>query len=214
MLQACLFLPIVFGIGDSRTLAYCAILLCFVTSIVLLNKNKHSILQCVALFATACADYFLILKGGVNKDVAMCFFVVAQLAYGLRTLCMASVKKEITINLTARALLCVLLVAGALLVVDDTPAFVVVSMVYFANLVANVFFALLHFKQNKLFALGLVLFVCCDVFVGLKEMIGLFGWGEELFVVKMLTSNISVHSIFYHPSQVLLSISAKNKNIK
>ena len=214
VLQAFLFLPIVFSIGESTSIAYCSILLCLATSILLLKQNKHSILQFVALFTTACADYFLILKGGVNKDVAMCFFVVTQLAYGLRTLYMSTGKKEVAINLMTRVVLCIALVVGSLLIVEDVPAFVLLSMIYFANLVTNVVFALLHFNQNKLLALGLLLFICCDVFVGIKEMINLFGWGEEKFVVKMLTTNVSVHSIFYHPSQVLLSISTTDKNTK
>ena len=210
VLQACVFLPIVFGVGDVSLVAYSAILLCFATSIILLQKNIHSVLQFVALLFTACADYLLILKGGTNKDLAMCFFVVTQLAYGLRTLYMAKSKREFDINIATRLVLCLSLVAGSLFVVDDTPAFVWLSMIYFANLVTNVIFALYHFKQNKLLALGLLLFICCDVFVGLAEMTALFGWSEQHFVSKLMSVPFSIHSIFYHPSQVLLCISAKN----
>ena len=211
MLQACLFLPIVFGVGEDSKVAYCSILLCFATSILLLQKNKHSILQFVALLTTACADFLLILKGGSNKDLAMCFFVITQLAYGLRTLYMSGGKKEVAINIATRVFLSIVLVVAALSLVVDPPAFVILSMIYFANLVTNVLFALLHFNQNKVLALGLLLFICCDVFVGLHEMIDIFSWGEEHFVSKMFDANISLHSIFYHPSQVLLSVSAINK---
>ena len=210
MLQACLFLPIVFGSGDVSLVAYSAILLCFATSIILLQKNVHSVLQCIALLFTACADYLLILKGGTNKDLAMCFFVVTQLAYALRTLYMAKSKREFDANFATRIVLCVSLVAGSLLVVDDTPAFVWLSMIYFANLVTNVIFALYNFEQNKLLAIGLLLFICCDVFVGLAEMPALFGWGEQHFVSRLSLLPVSIHSIFYYPSQALLCVSAKN----
>ncbi len=211
VLQACVFLPIVFGVGDVSLVAYGAILLCFATSIILLQKNIHSVLQFVALLFTACADYLLILKGGANKDLAMCFFIVTQIAYGLRTLYMAKSKREFDINLVTRLVLCVSLVAGCLFVLDDTPDFVWLSMIYFANLITNVIFALYHFEQNKLLAVGLLLFICCDVFVGLAEMPALFGWGEQHFVSKLSLLPVSMHSIFYHPSQALLCVSANNK---
>ena len=209
--QICLYPLIVFGVGNVQTMGYVAILLCFATGLVLLQKNKHSILLAVALLGTACADYFLILKGGSNKDLAMCFFVVTQIAYGLRTLDVAKNKKEFLANVISRCVLMAGLVVGSLVVIKNPPLYVVLSMIYFGNLATNLVFAFLHFKQNKLLALGLLLFVCCDVFVGLAEMKNLLGWGAEHFVSKLLGAPVSIHSIFYHPSQVLLSFSAKTK---
>jgi len=208
--QICIYPLVVFGVGNVRVVAYVAILLCFATSLVLLQKNKHSLLLAVALFCTACADFFLILKGGSNKNVAMCFFVVAQLAYGARTLLFANNKKEFWANVVARLVLMLLLVVGSLLVVSDTPAYVVFSMIYFGNLLTNLAFAFLHFKQNKMLAVGLLLFVCCDLFVGFGEMINLLDLGADHFITKLVRAPVSIHSIFYHPSQVLLCLSAKN----
>lgn len=215
--QICLYPFVVFGVGNVRVVAYVAILLCFATSLVLLQKNKQSLLLAVALFCTACADFFLILKGGSNKNLAMCFFVVAQLAYGARTLLFANNKKEFWANVISR---CVLMsglvigsfaVVGSLLVVSDTPAYVVFSMIYFGNLLTNLAFAFLHFKQNKMLAVGLLLFVCCDLFVGFGEMINLLDLGADHFITKLVRAPVSIHSIFYHPSQVLLSLSATKK---
>ncbi len=211
--QICLYPFVVFGIGNVRVMAYIAILLCFATGLVLWQKNKHNLLLAIALFCTACADFFLILKGGSNKNIAMCFFVVTQLAYGLRTLDLAKSKKEFWANVISRCVLMSGLVAGSFVVVGNPPLYVVLSMIYFGNLLSNLVFAFLHFNQNKMLAVGLLLFVCCDIFVGFGEMTTLLDLGADHFITKLVRAPFSIHSIFYHPSQVLLSLSA-NKKVK
>lgn len=212
LVQICLYPLVVFGVGNVRVMAYIAILLCFATSVVLLQKNRQSLLLAVALFCTACADFFLILKGGSNKNLAMCFFVVAQLAYGAKTLLFAKNKKEFLANVVARFVLMSGLVIGSFAVVGNPPLYVVFSMIYFGNLLTNLAFAFLHFKQNKMLAVGLLLFVCCDLFVGFGEMITLLDLGADHFITKLVSVPVSIHSIFYHPSQVFLCLSAKNNS--
>ena len=88
------------------------------------------------------------------------------------------------------------------------PAYAVLSMIYIANLVVSIIFAFLHFRQNKLLAIGLLLFLCCDIFVGLKEMMPLINVKDNLVFNFFEEIPIPLQPLFYIPSQAVLAISA------
>ncbi|MFA7367435.1 MAG: hypothetical protein WC008_03885, partial [Bacilli bacterium] len=65
------------------------------------------------------------------------------------------------------------------------------------------------FKANPLFALGLVLFVCCDIFVGLYNLSSYVQVGEIVNTIN--TSGIDFAWGFYLPSQVLIVLSLNER---
>jgi len=197
-------------------LFYAFILLCFVTSLVFLEKDRDRILQSIALFFTACADFFLILLQGEYKTLAMVFFLCAQVAYVLRTLGFAEGKKEKIVNLSVRAGLSVAIavVTACLLWQDAQLPLYLISVVYYANLLVSIFFSFLHIKEGKpilLTAIGLLLFACCDVSIGFDFMIDIFALSKGNFIYDLMHSGVSFVAIFYPPSQALLAVSSYPK---
>lgn len=206
----------VFNIGKYDDPIYFAIIFsCFITSLVFIKKNAQSLLQVGALLFTCIADCYLILGFG-EELTGVCFFLVTQLFYAARTLLLAKGKVEFILNLSIRALLSAfaLLIAIGLLGDGAEPLFIV-SLIYYANLLVNIAFAFVHFKENKLLAIGLTLFALCDTVIGLEEMVDLFVVAKESWFYILMKAPYALEGIFYCPSQVLLSVSAvhfhKNK---
>lgn len=193
----------------SAELYYGAILLCLISSVVFLHKNKQSALQVMALVFTCFADFFLILLGS-HKLLAMCFFLTTQICYAVRTVLMAKNARERVVNIAVRLLGSFLITLIAVLVLQEkTDALIVVSLIYYVNLLVSITFAFLHFQENKLLAIGLLLFALCDVFIGLPFVIDIFSLTSEHFIYKLVHgSPIRLDCMFYQPSQVLLCLSA------
>lgn len=210
------FPVIVFGLGERHwEVYYGMIVLCFFTSLVFAEKKAQALLQCGALLFTCAADYFLILIGK-HRLIAMCFFLTAQLFYAARTLLLTESKRERIVNLSLRAGASAFGAALVFIVLGErAEALFVISLVYYANLLISVVFAFLHFKENKLLAVGLLLFSFCDLTIGLNEVIDIFSLSSEHFIYKLVHAPFALESAFYHPSQVLLSVSGRkvHKNI-
>ena len=215
LLQLIAYPIAIFNIGEYNDWIYYGIILsCFISTAVFAEKNAQSYLQIGALYFTCIADYCLIL-GQASRVAGVSFFLVVQIFYAARTLFLTESKKERIVNLSVRfeasvlATLAVFLVFG-----EETEALFVVSLVYYVNLLTNIAFAFLHFKENKLLPLGLVLFALCDTVLGLDEVIGIVSISHESLFYKLLHPPFALEAAFYCPSQVILSISGKSaKNI-
>ena len=166
-----------------------------------------------ALVATVCADYFLVLKGGEQKLVAMLFFSVAQLCYFARICCADSHKTRRTAHAILRVITCALTLLVTLLVLGaNADSVALVSMFYFANLVLNVIFAFALRERPPLFAIGLLLFACCDVFVGLSLIEAYLPLTEGGLIWHLAHPGFNAAWVFYVPSQALIALSlAKRK---
>jgi len=117
-------------------------------------------------------------------------------------------KKQQRQNLAMRLALSAILVVCCFVVLSGPPFFAVMAMVYFANLVANLVVAFCNYEKNKKLAIGLLLFLCCDVFVGLSVMEELLDLGSNAFFVFLNKIPFGVQPFFYIPSQTILSLSA------
>ena len=201
----------VFNLGKYNDWVYYGIILsCFITSAVFLTKDVQSYLQLGAAFFTCIADFCLIL-GQASYTTGVAFFLVVQLFYAARTLFLAKSEKERMINLSVRGGLCF---AGALVVVflfgEKTQALYILSILYYVNLLVSIAFAFLHFRENKLLAIGLTLFVLCDTVLGLQNIIDIFSISHESLFYAVVHPKFALEAAFYCPSQVLLSVSACN----
>lgn len=186
---------------------YFAIVLCFVTSLVLVRACKSAVFTSIALFFTVVADFFLILLG-TGKLIAMCAFTLTQIFYCFRTLSIAGSKRERLSNVAIRLVSSAIAVLAVFLVLkEDAEPLFVISLVYYANLLINIVFAFLHFKRHPLFALGLLLFACCDALIGLSFVEEIFALPEGNFIDVLWSLPVHLESMFYQPSQVLLALS-------
>lgn len=198
-----------------RPLQFTSIALVFTFSLlfVRLKEDKNFIIQLALLF-TVMADLFLVLIRPLNQALAMSFFSVTQMLYFVKILISEKRKGFRLANLISRIVAIVLVQVITLLVLKGKADYVsLISMFYFTNLVLNLLFAFLNFKQNPTLAIGLLLFMFCDIFVGLQSAIGVYiDIPATSIIYKIVFSPFNWAWFFYIPSQTLLSISCSVKN--
>ncbi len=190
---------------DTTTIKYCGIISCFCYSAYAAVKGRRRTLTVLfALLFTLIADFFLLVK---NSDyvVGVSAFFVAQCMYMARIY----IEKDkfplvsVCARVAVAAVICVVLfVVGAI-----DPLTVAVAF-YACMLVGNAVesFSLVGRGKNfKIFAIGLCLFVCCDVCVGIYNVGSVLNVGlPEILVEK----SVLAAWVFYLPSQIMISLSA------
>ena len=166
-------------------------------SLVFFNKKADTFI-CLGLLLTIGADYFLILDG--NYTWGLIFFILAQICYAIRTIEFAKNKIEMIINPCVRVFLSgIMVLVGWLVLRDSFDVLVALVMIYFSNLVLSCAFSFIHAKTQYLLALGFLLFIACDVFVGMD-----FANKVNLFGTQMVANAGSVAWYFYPFSQMLI----------
>ncbi len=188
--------------------SYMAVLLACLFAFLFFSRTPLYYFTQAALLATVCADYFLVVRGAKQKLIAMLFFSVAQLCYFGRIFLTDTNKKRRTVHVLLRILLPLLTLLVTLLVLDGSADGVaLVSMFYFANLLLNVAFSLALGEKPPLFAIGLLLFAFCDVFVGLSLIEGYLPLAEGGLLWHLAHPGFNLAWVFYVPSQALIALS-------
>lgn len=183
--------------------SYLSIVLCFLYS---LGSGKGFLIG--GLACTVMADYFLVVCSPIKQLWGMYFFLAAQTLYAIK-LHLSSKNRPI---LLYRALLIVLAEAITFLILKDKlDALAIVSLCYYANLIVNIVEAFTLFKNNRLFPIGLVLFLLCDTVIGLQAASGVYlPIQEDSMVHKIIFMDFNLAWFFYLPSQVLISLSSRS----
>ncbi len=191
------------GVSYGAILLACAfVALCF-------DRTARWVLMQVALLGTICADYFLVVKGAQQQFLAMLFFSLTQLAYAGRLFVEEKSQTRRAIHFIARVGFPLLVIATTFVVLrGGADRVALISMFYFANLALNVVFAFLQGKKSRLFAIGLALFLCCDVFIGLSLIEGWLPLKEGSFLYALAHPSFNAAWAFYIPAQTLLALSA------
>lgn len=168
----------------SDFIKYLGIILCFLYSIY--NRKK---LTSLALLFTLISDFFLLV---INKyyELGLITFNLVQLIY---LYYLGNSKRSLftTIRLILMAIGIYLCFTNKLISLLN-----VLVVIYFCNLVVNAIKA--YYKKEYVFAIGLTLFVCCDICVGLYNLLPY----NKLIAMGMW--------IFYLPSQALITLGTKN----
>lgn len=168
---------------NSTYIKYLGIFLCFLYAVI---TNKKRVVSC--LF-TLIADFFLLV---IDKyyEVGLLAFIVVQLAY---LYFLGNNKKRYLKGFIIFR--CVVVVAGLIVLYfsKNMSLLNVLVLIYFSSLFINTIQS--YTQDNLLFKIGLTLFVCCDICVGLHN----------------ISSSYTVASfmmwVFYLPSQVLIALS-------
>lgn len=203
---------VLFGVlsYDPIYVKYCGVLLCLATSgalLYFLKLDKDALTVFCALIFTAVSDLFILVLDKYY-EVGLVTFIITQSIY-LYRLYSGRVNK-IWITLIVRAVLAAVAIGivGGL----STLNFLVVEVaIYIVMLTANCVEAFLLFRRgryNILFAVGLLLFLCCDICVGLDNAGSVLGLNLPKGLYAFTSWAIW---IFYMPSQVLITLSV-NKN--
>ena len=194
------------GTGDGITLKYIGILLCVVFSAsAIFFARRDAVLLTVALVFTAISDYFLLVLGDCF-EVGLVTFIVAQTVYAVR---IYFIRKKFSFPLLiARIVLPVVLIV-TLVILSMLDFLTALACIYFPLLLLNAIeagFTINANKRNLLFFIGLLLFICCDICVGLDNFAPVLG----ITLPKAITDFTRVGMWgFYLPSQVLITLSVR-----
>ena len=191
-----------------RYLSYGAIALCFLFSLLFIKKLPKKVFIMLALAANVAADYFLVFANSLTdtyKLIGVCIFCGSQLFYMLYTLSLAKGNGEKVINLGTRVALCLI----AYFILPRYLALTVLEMIavmYAINFVVTIFFVLLHIKTEWLTLIGMILFLLCDVHVGLVNG-GIAALGITGDFANFLTSRDWAYYV-YTPGVFLIALSS------
>lgn len=204
--QAILYYFILTASGDLLVgTSYAAILLCFLFALAHIRYGDRWIIG--GLFFTAIADFFLVVCSPIQQFWGMVAFLGTQSLYAVR-LHRQNPKAwllYLRIGLTVAAG-----VVTAVVLKEKTDGLAVISVCYYVNLIANIFMSFLRFRQNKVFAIALVLFLLCDTVIGLQVACGAYlPIGENTLLYRIIFLPFNLSWLFYLPSQVLIALCSK-----
>jgi len=216
ILQTILFISILFvpHLPLINVFEYTSIILSLIFSlfVFLKKKNIFTLLIFIALIFTAVADTFLVfLNSSLNETtqtIAMISFSLCQLTYFLVIWKVTTSQRERFINLVIRTIFFLALEVTAICILGSSYNFLIfVSLFYFSQLVTNIIFAFIHIKMNPFLAIGLLLFIGCDIFIGLSTLCDILALSQTHFLYIFAHLPFNFAWFFYLPSQVLLSSS-------
>ncbi|MBQ9070146.1 MAG: hypothetical protein IJY23_02185 [Clostridia bacterium] len=209
-----ILLWLVILLGGGRVLQFLSVVLAAAVSFLFFENKKEVISTEIALIFTCLADLCLVILDPIRQIPAMLFFSVTQLCYAVRLYQEERSERRKSYHVLTRVALTVIL-EGLMLAVlhDDADALTAITMFYFANLVLNSAFAFLS-GRSKLFSIGLLCFIACDIFVGLGVLFtDYLALSEESVFYKIIHPDFNIVWFFYVPSQTLIALSLKKQNI-
>lgn len=202
-----------FGLSksDADAVKYTGVILCAAFAVYCCkNARPCDFLLAAAMAFTVAADWFLLIIEE-NLEAGLALFITAQLLHFARIYVLR--KKRPYVSLILRLLLCVGVIA-ALYLFDSLTLLTALVAVYFCNLLFNFFNSFALFKVNGLYALftlGLLLFICCDICVGLYNFGGVLDISIPLSIIKFADKGMWA---FYLPSQTLIALSGEIKKTR
>ncbi len=174
------------------------------------KRSERYLYTQLALMFTVGADYLLVVLDE-HYTLAVILFFFSQMLYMLRILADTESKRVYVAHVWVRCAVSLIALLLPLAVLkDDADALSIISVVYYANLILNAVFAFIGLKFDRrgvLFAVGLLLFVGCDLFVGLSNLSDYISLPANSLIFDIMYGRLNIAWLFYAPSQALLGIS-------
>ena len=174
------------------------------------DTTRDNAIMLAALFFTAVSDLFILVLGKYY-EIGLLTFIIVQALYLYRLY--SDRLKKIYITLAVRLGVMVALII-TFAVLNMLNLLIAECAIYITMLSANVVDAFVICKKsvnNLLFAIGLTLFLGCDICVGLHN----FGTVLNVALPIWLTKTVSVAMwAFYLPSQVLITLSVNRGGLR
>ena len=203
----------------SSYLKFSIIILCFCYALFSKNSADRSILFCLkaALLFTLISDFFILILDYYYYGVLT--FIIVQQLYSIRLSLadrqMGRIKNvliRLALQLCAASIVCLILkILGVKL-----EGLLIASTFYFICILTNTMRALKVAIANTdkkgmvLFAIGMLLFLCCDINVGLFNLSGYISLPRDIETFIYSVTSILMWT-FYAPSQVLIVLSVQKK---
>ena len=186
---------------------FIAVALSFITGAVFAVVFKRNYPTAAALACTVTADIFLVLLDDYYA-IALVFFSAAQVLYMIRILRNEKFKSGWSLKNKLNIILRLITIPAATIAVSLTIGFDILLILvcfYIVNFVYNVVFAFIDFKRDMIFAAGLLLFLGCDICVGLMNL------PDYTSVTLPINMIYNFMWAFYLPSQILIALSVIKK---
>ena len=189
-------------------------------------RNADIFLLQAGLFFTLISDLFILILDYYIYGILT--FILVQQLYGLRLMLLVSKgrkadsrncegSKERIASLYRNRLLHHILIACLIYLIlhqsgVELEALLVVSVFYFITILSNTITAIRlatrdrKDRSNLLYAVGMLLFLLCDINVGLFNLTGFIVMPDDVYSVIYSFSSILMWT-FYAPSQVLIAMS-------
>lgn len=205
----CILVQLTGGILNT-IVSFGAVVIAFIYSFLNFNKPKQFITY--GLFATVCADIFLVVLNPMKQSLAMIFFSITQICYFIHIFNNQDRKYKL-INIVTRIVVVLIVFIITIIVLKENTDFLsLISMFYYANLIMNIIFSLLMIEKNYIFTLGLIFFACCDLLIGLSIMQDQYLPVKEGTIIYFLANpGFNLAWLFYVPSQTLISLYSKKQ---
>lgn len=199
-----------FKFNPNGIIAYASIAcFCIVGAIAfILSKNKVNFWLAIGLLFTLLSDTFLVLAQ-TQQTLAMFLFSVTQISYLIAIHLIVRDKNQLFLSLILRVGLFVILSVTAYFILGDMfSLLVLVALFYFSNLVFNLIFSAIHIKKFPLLFCGLLLFLMCDILIGLEVLNTMLNSSFLQSALPSLNNHFNLAWIFYMPSQLLITLYA------
>lgn len=169
---------------NSTYIKYLGIILCF-----LYTLYDHKPFKSIAMFFTLLADLFLLVLNN-HYLIGVSSFIIVQFIY----FSYMSINHKVTFKPFLLVRIALLFIEILILILTDIFSLLnLLTIFYFLNLVVNLIQS--SVIKNKVLTVGLALFVCCDICVGLHN------------ILPTTTIASFLMWVFYLPSQVLIVLS-------
>lgn len=189
--------------------AYSSIVLVAIFALISIKGEPEGHLIRLGIAFTLVADYFLVLSNDSELEGVIVFTVV-QICYFVYLFVREERPALRAANVCSRVLFSAILVIVAFSVLgENTDALSIASVIYYGNLVANVIFAFALGREERLFAIGLLLFAMCDLCIGLETLSGSYLNSSTLDF--FYGDHLNLPWVFYQPSQTLIALHLGSK---
>ncbi len=191
------------GAGWSKSLKYVSVFLCFIQAWSRAVDSDGRLVG-TALGFTLLADLFLLVLDRWYL-AGLCTFCAVQGLYFTRIVLLR--RRGMRVSLLLRGLL-VLTAVGGLAALGILEPLTAAAALYFSQLAANALESLTLGRRYARFALGLLLFVCCDLCVGLHNLATFLPAAGQGGLFRFARVGMW---LFYLPSQVLIALSVRKE---
>ena len=169
----------------------------------------------LGLIGTVGADFFLVFLPFQLRVPGLIFFCCTQIAYGARVFYEDRDRIRKRVHWILRISACVIgLIITPVVLGSRVDAVAMLSVFYYANLLCNVLFSLMNFKQSGLFALALLAFVLSDTLLGFQSLSDYFLIPRGSFIYYVVFFGKKIFYPLYIVSQVTIPISIALRRLK
>jgi hypothetical protein len=211
--------------GDvNNYIKFTMVVLCFGYSLLCGKSTSRGLLLSLqaALFFTVVSDLFILILDYYFYGVLT--FILVQLCYGIRMDISRNqnrLKREktplwktILLRLGIQAATTIITVAILTISNSKVDLLLIATVFYFTGIIINTIASILllvqqpRIKDNWIFAIGMCLFLLCDINVGIFNLSGYIDLQGSV-VKGMVTASALLMWAFYAPSQMLIALTAR-----